>query len=454
MKKTLTVIVLSLIFVSSFAQNHNLDLKNTVEKTLDRVKNNNIWVLDTIYGFTGYDTDQWEFDQTEIIKNRNDMGQPIEIVTTEKLNASTWVNVYQGIFSYFSNDSVYEYKVKEWNDHTNNWNTELSYYKIFNEDGVLHELFIRYWDNTDQYFYQGNKELYTYNIDGLVFTKEDRNWNELSSIWEDWSMTYHYYDLNNNDTLIIQEITDGSGGWRNYSRIKNTYNAQNQLILSQEWIYDNYYQEWVDYSKTEYTYYDNGLLEEEFTERYDYNVPEWYDLARSTYIYNSDNLIDSLLYDDLELIDNSERTKYTYNDYLDETGFKIYEYNDGDWDKYYEVVYTYDNYRNQTSYYSQWTDFQSGNWVNGLKEEYYWNTFQTNLIPISNSELKIFPNPVSNVLSIKTTDDICVQIYNSAGILCLSSNNTTIDVSSLEKGIYFVHVKNNVSSVTKKIIIE
>ncbi|MFC0604521.1 FG-GAP-like repeat-containing protein [Winogradskyella pulchriflava] len=70
---------------------------------------------------------------------------------------------------------------------------------------------------------------------------------------------------------------------------------------------------------------------------------------------------------------------------------------------------------------------------------------------------KVYPNPVKNILYIngnKTISD--VAIYNILGQNILSSNpNTTevqVDVSSLEKGVYFVNISDATSSEIVKII--
>lgn len=449
MKKIIITTALVLISFLSFSQNKDSNLKVEAQKMLNRVTQNNIWVLDTTYGFSGQGSTSWDFDQTEIVISRNDKGLPTEIILTEKTEGTaSWINVYQSVFSYFDNDSVFEYKVKEWNTQTNSWNSQLSFYDKYNEDGVLLENFVRNWDNDEQYFYQGNQELYTYDASGLVTIKQDKDWNNGS--WENYLKTLYTYDDNNNDTLELQQMYVGY--WRDNWKIKKTYNELNQLTLSYERGYDSYWAEWFEYSKTYYTYYENGLIKDEFTERYNTDNLEWYDLARTNYYYNENNLLEYKEEYDLDEINNSLKYEYQYNSNLDETNFKLYSYNaPDDWTKFYEVFDTYDENFNQTSFYSLMLD---GNWNNFLKEEYYWHTFQTSSIPTNNYELVISPNPVSDILNIQTSNDVFIQIFNSAGVLQLSTSETEINVSSLKKGIYLVLIKNENYNLTRKIIIE
>lgn len=68
------------------------------------------------------------------------------------------------------------------------------------------------------------------------------------------------------------------------------------------------------------------------------------------------------------------------------------------------------------------------------------------LLNISNFEnekkIIIFPNPVDDILFINTNNDNLqnVSVYNSLGQLILENQRTSIDVSNLQNGIYFVKV--------------
>ncbi|RZL06960.1 MAG: T9SS type A sorting domain-containing protein [Pedobacter sp.] len=59
---------------------------------------------------------------------------------------------------------------------------------------------------------------------------------------------------------------------------------------------------------------------------------------------------------------------------------------------------------------------------------------------------KFYPNPVDNILIIRSENMLDIQILDGAGKLRLSQNNVqglqTINVSSLEKGIYVIRLHN------------
>lgn len=75
----------------------------------------------------------------------------------------------------------------------------------------------------------------------------------------------------------------------------------------------------------------------------------------------------------------------------------------------------------------------------------------------SEEEIRIYPNPTSEILTIKFRQqqivDEQIQIYNSLGILVLTvnikQNMTEIDVSKLAIGLYFVRLKNHPQQAQK-----
>lgn len=70
------------------------------------------------------------------------------------------------------------------------------------------------------------------------------------------------------------------------------------------------------------------------------------------------------------------------------------------------------------------------------------------------SEIKISPNPVTNILNIESNNDQRITIYDSTGKKVLSSNNKQIDISIFKRGVYEVKIfdNNNKYITTKKIL--
>ncbi|WP_341976112.1 leucine-rich repeat domain-containing protein, partial [Flavobacterium psychrophilum] len=73
------------------------------------------------------------------------------------------------------------------------------------------------------------------------------------------------------------------------------------------------------------------------------------------------------------------------------------------------------------------------------------------------SALKIYPNPVSEILNIVLQEGLQlekVNFYNTLGQLIKTTNHSEINVSSFAKGNYFVEVMTNQGKATKTIIIQ
>ena len=69
----------------------------------------------------------------------------------------------------------------------------------------------------------------------------------------------------------------------------------------------------------------------------------------------------------------------------------------------------------------------------------------------------IYPNPVNNFLQLQLSTTLKFKkatVFNYFGQLVLQSKSTTIDVSSLSSGVYFVEVETDKGKGVKKIIKE
>ncbi|MEZ0129179.1 T9SS type A sorting domain-containing protein, partial [Flavobacterium sp. LBUM151] len=69
-------------------------------------------------------------------------------------------------------------------------------------------------------------------------------------------------------------------------------------------------------------------------------------------------------------------------------------------------------------------------------------------------ELGIYPNPVSDILNIKTQEEVLnVTVYDITGkSINTKVNNNQIDVSSFTKGIYIINIATENASYVQKFI--
>jgi hypothetical protein len=84
------------------------------------------------------------------------------------------------------------------------------------------------------------------------------------------------------------------------------------------------------------------------------------------------------------------------------------------------------------------------------------NTLSSSSFSQNNLEVKLYPNPVRDILNIEIENDIqSIEIYNIQGQKVLSSNQKQLNVSDLATGMYIVRIQdidNNIA--TKKIVIK
>ncbi len=74
---------------------------------------------------------------------------------------------------------------------------------------------------------------------------------------------------------------------------------------------------------------------------------------------------------------------------------------------------------------------------------------------ILNDAIKIYPNPVQNFLTIKSSLPITdVQVYSLLGepVKHIRGNYSRIDLRELNSGIYMIKIHSNQFSVTKKLV--
>ena len=68
-------------------------------------------------------------------------------------------------------------------------------------------------------------------------------------------------------------------------------------------------------------------------------------------------------------------------------------------------------------------------------------------------KVKVYPNPVENMLYIKTSSELkSIKLYNNLGQQILQNNNEIINMSNLPKGMYFLQIISSKRTETKRII--
>lgn len=77
---------------------------------------------------------------------------------------------------------------------------------------------------------------------------------------------------------------------------------------------------------------------------------------------------------------------------------------------------------------------------------------------IKNEGLQIFPNPVSDILTVKLNSQISIRSIKTFNLIgkevSHSYNKNYIDLNHLNSGLYIIEIKTNTNTFYKKIIKE
>ncbi|MFT5822873.1 MAG: hypothetical protein ACI8ZM_004130 [Crocinitomix sp.] len=70
------------------------------------------------------------------------------------------------------------------------------------------------------------------------------------------------------------------------------------------------------------------------------------------------------------------------------------------------------------------------------------------------STIKFYPNPANNFIQIEADENAITEIYNMSGQRIMNSSTTTIDVSSLVSGVYYIVISQDGELLKDKLIID
>ena len=145
------------------------------------------------------------------------------------------------------------------------------------------------------------------------------------------------------------------------------------------------------------------------------------------------------------------------------------------WKRSYKFDYTYANSisatcLNQTKYVNNFLEVITTNNIPIDAKRYYWdskkqqweeyNMFEkryyspislTSLAEPTENNIKIYPNPVIDMLQISNIQgEINVKLYNLQGILLLQTNQNTLEFSHYKAGVYLLDVNGQIKKIVKK----
>jgi hypothetical protein len=454
-----------------------------------------IWVIDSTYYYDGEGMD-WQLESRYKNLSRNEYGN-VTAAITHFYNEATqqWSNKYNYTISYHDGQVYDEYIRQAWNSATESWVD--TYYDKTDENWNWLEFYYKQWDFENNVVTYGYRYLLTYNDKGENTKELRQELNLESNYWENYSQDLFTYNIDGKlESDIRQDWNQDANDWINYSKRLWTYNTDGATDYYIDMFWDLANNEWVNETKILFSYdeYENNI--QKLEQGWDTETNVWGDINwKWTYTYDlSNNMLESLKQshdNQNNVYDNVTKLTYTYDTFENQTLFLnqswdsqtnqwinkykgTYEYDtfgnltlsllqfwsieNNAWNNDYQRLYSYNEHGLQILYIRQTWNNEIGQWVNSYKDERYWSQIEvSNVAEIDQCLITVYPIPSLGYIKINSSinEPIEISIFDIHGRNLISkeisANNNQIDLSQLQKGIYFIRVNSN---ETHKIILK
>jgi hypothetical protein len=331
------------------------------------------------------------------------------------------------------------------------------------------------------------QQSYTYDVNGYKLTSLSQAWDVPSLSWGDIVRSNYSNNPNGTANVVINQSWDGStwndgsrstftynaskqvlttisetwiGMWMNGSNHMNTYDASGYLTSSLTQLWDIVGNAWKNSIQTTYTNYPNGTVNFEITQTWD-GISAWVNSGRSTYTYNGTGRILSEV-SEIWVAGNWQNSTKQINTY-DGSGYlttslsQVWDVPGGIFKDISREVYINNSNGTPSQVTTQnWDDING--WVNDQKLTYNYTGTTAISETLKDSDYTIFPNPANNVITIRSKNSKSGSSYSitdQTGKIVLSGKlleeTTSVDITTLNNGIYFIKIGDR-SQPTFKVI--
>jgi hypothetical protein len=352
------------------------------------------------YDVSGYLTNiltqQWDVpsssfkDKSRIVYSNNSDGTP-SLATNQTWDGSVWNNISRTTYTYYSDGTQKVLTSQTWNGSAFDDASRTTYTYNASKQILtsISEIFSGIWMNAIQQANTYTGGYLTYNL--------SQTWDFIGSVWKNSTQTTYTNDSGGNPTLEVKQTWNGSA-WVDNQRTTDTYNGSGKLLTE---IIVNYPAgSPVNYSKETNTYDGSGYITLKVSQLWDAGLTAFVDDSRSSYLNNPNGTVSQVTSEDWN------GSAWVYTD---------------------RITFTY-----------------SG--PTSVSET------------IKDADFTIYPNPAYNIITIKSAASIAGSTYSitdQAGRMMLKGKlmdeTTSVDITALKNGIYFIKIGEN-SQHTLKVI--
>lgn len=393
------------------------------------------------------------------------------------VNDNKWEYYLKEEYTFDVNTNVTSYIFSFWNTATNKWIPFNKEEYIYNAHMKMTSHLYKTWNQNINDWENNSRYDFIYDANQNLTQRLSVIWNTTSNQWDNQYRYDYFYDLNNNDTAYIFYMWNvNSSEWEETRKEVCIIGMHGNIDTTYNYTFDTN-NLWIYSYKYEYNYDNNNNLTRFISFDWDEENQLWIENIKYDYVYDSDgnqNVEIFYFWNVTEWTPNS-KTEKEFDSNRNNTISIQYMYNEG-WipSVKSESVFNpgflsneilipqsiqneYDYYNNQISSMKTFI-YQDGNWELSNEKNYYYSNTSASIADKQLTGISLYPNPAKNTISIDKgeNDLVFVSIYNIMGQLLLqktlNSDNSHIDISHLQKGMYIIDLKNEKGNCLKKFI--
>lgn len=496
-KLVILVFVVFGLFITVYGQDMDYSFDTSQLKTPRQELNffqDTLWVMDSSNSFQLI-SGELEFVGNYIVLTRDGLGNKLIGIGKYKYNLSEPLEKLSlDSMFYFNGTNDVEYsKSFSWNSNDDKWMKHM--YSLFDEDGNILEHYVKNWNNYLNEYTYGSQSIAEYE-DTLLIISTRNNYNPETDDWAHYAKNEFFYNDAGLDTLQIVSSWDTiHQKWMNQLKYQYLLTEDGNIneLLGYTWNEDLGI--WIFSYKQIFKMNNQGLTDTTLLLTWDTLQNNWVPQFRNSYFYNELGKESSHLTEINNLQDDSwenqylfkyehvtqknittfsiwdtinniwqfyRRDSYSYiaENILDTAQFEEWDTLTQQWKGYHRLINSFDSHMNQTGSLEQYWDDISGNWTDGVYEQYFWSPFNPlDILELNTERFSIYPNPANTMVKVTMSElaqGNMLVLYNTSGqevkklLLKPYKYEYEFTVSGLPAGMYVVVLYDNGKIIGKE----
>ena len=362
---------------------------------------------------------------------QGNMTSEISMTTT---NGIDWANSWRTLYTYDNQGNILSISEQDWTGTV--WENDDKQEYTYDSQKNITEIIWYDWENGTSSWDKSYRSIINYESSNKITNLIEQIWNSTENSWNNDERYSMLYTGSNVTEVVYDRWSDGASEWKPNSKTAHTYNANNQLTITQDSGWDDVNDEWYNAEKQLFMYDDLGnntsMIEQ------DWDSGSWNYQFKFEYTYSYLNISTVTLSEwDNTQFEANGRILFSYNDYDQCTKASIESWDGSDW--------TIE--------------------ANSLELRFYYEEFEDNTTGIERiidrNEFEIYPNPASDNLKVKLNGKEIqqIRIFDVTGKTVFESrlgtyaSEANIPVSQLHNGVYILQVTSGNQSGTKPFVV-